>query len=376
MSGLQFLVNPVAEDERDSARELTAPFGIATAARVRAFHRGLPGYAPTPLHWLRSLARRVGVASVWLKDESSRFGLGAFKALGASYAVAQLGDRLGDDATLITASDGNHGRAVAWAARERGVRAIVYLPEAASETRLESIAALGAAVQRVPGTYDDAVARAQRDARENGWTLLQDTAWPGYEEVPRLVMQGYLTLVSEALDQLEGAMPTHVLLQCGVGSFAAAVIAHLVERTDGHPPRCILVEPACAACGLAAMESGADRPPLLPGDTHGFMACLSCGQLSHGAWPILRSWADAVVACPDEVAMQGMRLLARPHDGDPVIESGESGAVSAGLLELMASGEAEPLALTLGLSRRSRVLLVSTEGATDPERYADVLSAG
>lgn len=372
MSDLRFLVNPVAETERDSARGLTAPFGRATAARVRAFHVGLDDYSPTPLRRLPGLARRAQVAAIWVKDESSRFGLGAFKGLGASYALSRLAESDGGS-TVITATDGNHGRAVAWAARQRGMRAVVYLPDTASDARVDAIAALDAEVCRVPGTYDDAVARAARDARDNAWLLLQDTAWPGYEDVPRLVMQGYLTLIDEALDQLEGAMPTHVFLQCGVGSFAAAVIAYLVERTDGRPPRCILVEPLAAASGLAAMESGTDVPPRLPGDLHTFMSCLSCGCLSQGAWPILRSWAHAVVACSDEVAMRGMRLLAHPAAGDPAVESGESGAVSAGLMDLMISDDAEPLALTLGLSRRSRVLLVSTEGATDPDVYTRVL---
>lgn len=374
MSAIRFLVNPVVGIEEGSARALTAPFDGATAARVRAFHVGLDGYAPTPLRRLENVARRAGVAAVWIKDESSRFGLGAFKGLGVSYAMSRLLTDAAPSVTVIAATDGNHGRAVAWAARAHGARAVIYLPEAASDARLDAIAALGADTRRVPGTYDDAVVRAASDARDNGWVLLQDTALPGYEDVPRLVMQGYLTLVDEALDQLDGVLPTHVFLQCGVGSFAAAVIAHLVERTDGRPPRCILVEPLGAACGLAAMESGSTTTPRLPGDPHTFMACLSCGQLSRVAWPILRAWAHAVVACGDEVAARGMRLLAHPAPGDPVVESGESGAVGAGLIDLMAAGDAEALALTLGLSPRSRVLLVSTEGATDPDVYTRVLS--
>jgi diaminopropionate ammonia-lyase len=224
-------------------------------------------------------------------------------------------------------------------------------------------------VRRVPGTYDDAVRAAAEEAGKPGRALLQDSAWEGYEREPRWIMQGYLTMMEETLEQLGSAVPTHVLLQCGVGSFAAAMTAALVDRFGDRRPRIVVVEPLGAACGLAAAQADSDTPPEIAGDLHTFMACLSCGRLSTLAWPILRAWADAFLACPDDVAIAGMRALARPTPGDPRVESGESGAATAGaLLEVLApSGR---LRSRVALDSDSRVLLFSTEGATDPEIHA------
>lgn len=367
---MRFLVNPhrALDDAAVGARASTRAFAPAVAADVRAFHASLDGYSPTPLLRLDALASRVGVDEIWLKDESGRFGLGSFKALGASHAVARLSAGLEATATFVTATDGNHGRALAWAARRLGHRSVVFLPAAASGPRAEAIEREGAEVRRVDGTYDAAVAAATAHAEAGAGLLVQDAAWPGYEEVPRWIMQGYLTVIDEVLEQIERP-PTHVLLQCGVGSFAAASIAGLVERADPPLPCCVLVEPEKAACALAAVASGGEEPPMLEGDTHGFMACLSCGRLSHGAWPILRSFSHTVVACPDEIARRGMRLLGRPEGDDPSVVSGESGAVTTGLIAALGDGEANELTMALGLSGRSRVLLVSTEGATDPRVY-------
>lgn len=339
-----------------------------------AFHRSLAAYRPTPLHALRGVAAAAGVRDVWLKDESRRFGLRSFKALGASFAVHRLAREATGPLVLVTATDGNHGRAVAWAASRRGFRSIVYLPGAASAARAAAIAALGAEVRRVDGTYDDAVRAASRTAEKTGAVLLQDSAWEGYEREPRWVMQGYLTMMREVLDELVDRRPSHVLLQCGVGSFAASMTAALVHRFGADRPRIVLVEPLGAACGLAAAEAAAEAPPEIEGDLQTFMACLSCGRLSTLAWPILRAWADGFLACGDEVAMAGMRALAWPRGRDPRIESGESGAATTGaLLELLGPGSA--LRDRLALDARSRVLLFSTEGATDPEIHARITAA-
>lgn len=339
-----------------------------------AFHRSLPGYRPTPLHSLPGLAGVAGVRDLWVKDESHRFGLRSFKALGASFAVERLLRETGGRPVLVTATDGNHGRAVAWAASRRGLRSIVFLPGAASPGRAAAIAALGAEVRRIEGTYDDAVRAAAAAAREPGTVLLQDSAWEGYEREPRWVMQGYLTMMQETLDQLGGRRPSHVLLQCGVGSFAAAMTAALVHRFDAERPRILLVEPLGAACAVAAAEANSPVPPEIGGDLHTFMACLSCGRLSTIAWPILRAWADAILACPDEAAMSGMRALAHPVAEDPRLESGESGAATVGaLIELL--GPRSEMRKRVALDADSRVLLFSTEGATDPEIYARITAA-
>lgn len=351
---------------------LLEDFSDVELAPVRAYHRTLPGYEPTPLVELPALARELGVETVAVKDESSRLGLGAFKALGAAWAVHRLRAEQGLDG-YVTATDGNHGRAVAWAAAAAGGRAVVYLPTAASEARARAMEELGAEVRRVDGTYDDAVDAAARCADAEGLALVQDMAWPGYETVPRWIVQGYTTLIDETLEQSE-RVPTHVLIPCGVGSFAASVVGRLAWRYGSERPRCLLVEPLSAACALAAFEADTDEPPLLEGDTHGFMACLSCGRLSHGAWPLLRSFADGVVAIPDAFAVAGMRRLAAGAGDDPVVASGESGAATVGLLHAIASGQAGRLRETLGLESGSRILSISTEGATDPEIYRQVVA--
>ena len=340
-------------------------------ADALAYHRSLDGYRATPLHAMRRLADRAGVRNLWIKDESRRFGLQAFKALGASYAVERLRREEGGRPVLVTATDGNHGRAVAWAAARQGLRAIVFMPGAASRVREAAIVTFGAEVRRVPGTYDDAVRAAADVADRPGRALLQDSAWEGYDREPRWVMQGYLTMFEEVFEQLGQRRPSHVLLQCGVGSFAAAMTAAIVRRFGEGRPRIVIVEPLGAACGLAAAVAGDDSPPEIEGDLHTFMACLSCGRLSTLAWPILRAWAGGFLACPDETAMGGMRALAHPAGDDPRVESGESGAATTGaLLEVLGPGSA--LRDRLALDGDSRVLLFSTEGATDPEIHARI----
>lgn len=322
-------------------------------------HAAVEGYAPTPVVSLPALARSLGIARLHVKDESWRFGLRAFKGLGASWALHRLLAEGQAPTVVASATDGNHGRALAWAARRAGLRSAVYLPSAASREREAAIAAYGAEIHRIAGTYDEAVAACAADCERHGWALVQDSAWEGYEKVPRWIMQGYLTMVHEALEQLDEP-PTHVLLQCGVGSFAAAVTAYLVNRLGAARPRILVVEPEGAACGLAAAQLGEDAPPEIPGDLHTFMACLSCARLSTIAWSILRQWADEFVACEDEVASRGMRMLALPGDGDIAVESGESGAVTVGLLP------------DLDLPGDARVLCFSTEGATDPAVFRQV----
>jgi diaminopropionate ammonia-lyase len=342
------------------------------------------------------LARSLQIENVWIKDESHRFRLNAFKVLGASYALANaLSSKLGfenetpsfeklrspsvgtklKDITVITATDGNHGRAVAWFAKQIGCNAIVYMPENTSPARIHSVKAHGATTRIIDGNYDDAVRAASSDAEKNNWLLIQDTSWKGYEQVPAQIMQGYLTLAVEALEQLGGDTPTHVFVQCGVGSFAASMQACFIEQY-GHEqcPFFGVVEPATTACFYHSMKENDGHPAAVTGNLDTIMAGLACGEPSILAWEILRNYADTFIACQDSIAIKGMQILGNPLKGDERIISGESGAVTLGLLvHLRTHLINEEITAALRLNSRSRVLLISTEGDTDPEAYRKIV---
>jgi diaminopropionate ammonia-lyase len=350
--------------------------------RARREITGWTDYRPTPLRDLPALAGQIGVAALRLKDEAERFGLGSFKALGGAYAVAMvLADALARDGvapaatstdlaagtyrsaterlTVTCATDGNHGRAVAWGAGRFGCRCVVFVHAGVSQARIEAIGRWGAEVRVVPGTYDDSVREAARQAAAQGWTVVSDTAWAGYTEIPRLVMQGYRLMAEEAADQWAGEPPTHVFIQGGVGGVAAAVSVQMRARFAAVPAL-VVVEPDQAACLLASAELGV--PTAVPGNLDTIMAGLACGEPSLLAWQELERGAAAFMAIPDEAAVATMRLLAGLG-----IVSGESGAAGlAGLL--LAAGDPAARA-TLGLDAASRVLVFSTEGATDPGLY-------
>lgn len=367
--------------------------------RAMTFHRTIPGYQPTPLVSLPALARELGVDKLWVKDESKRFGLNAFKALGGSYAIARwMGERLGltgdqltfpaltapearerlGAVTFVTATDGNHGRGVAWAARELGQQAVVYLPKGSARERLENIRALGAQAEITDLSYDDAVRLAARKGEENGWVLIQDTAWPGYEEIPGWIMEGYTTLAGEIFDQLAQAgeePPTHLFLQAGVGSFAASVLGSARCRWGKGCPVTVIVEPDQADCLYRTAKAADGRMHPVTGQMHSMMAGLCCGEPCTLAWDILGPCADAFLSCSDDYAALGMRLLGKPRGSDPAIVSGESGAVGVGVLAgILHEEELHDLCWTLGLDERSRVLCISTEGDTDRTNYQKILS--
>ena len=360
--------------------------------RAKAEITSWPGYAPTPLLDLPDAAHQAGVASVHIKDESPRFGLGCFNALGGAYAV--LGVVLADLArtgsaphatraeleagrhteaaskvTVCCATDGNHGRSVAWGARRFGAACRIFVHETVSAARADAIAAYGATIHRVPGTYDDSVRTASAAAAAHGWLVVSDTAWPGYTEIPREVMQGYRLMADEALDQIPHP-PTHILIQAGVGGGATAVSVQARARHHAEPtlpkPDIIVVEPDRAACLLASAAAGAPTPASGPLDT--IMAGLACGEPSLLAWQELDRAAAAFLAIPDEAAIDAMRWLAARG-----IVSGESGAAGLAALLLAASDPAARAAL--GLDAGSRILLFSTEGATDPGLYASLVPA-
>jgi len=330
-------------------------------AEARAAIAAWPGYAPTPLHDLGWLARDLKLGAVAYKDEGARFGLGSFKAFGGAYAVARLvAASGGTPLTVCCATDGNHGRSVAWGARRAGCRCVIYVHAKVSPGRIDAIARYGAEVRVVAGTYDDSVREAASDAAAEGWIVVSDTSWDGYTEIPKDVMQGYAVMVAEAVESLD-RQPTHVFVQGGVGGVAAAVVAHLWEALGPARPRVIVVEPDKADCLTRSAEAG--RIAFATGDLDTVMAGLSCAEPSPLAWTILSQGADAFMAIPDATIAPAMRALA-----DHGIVGGESGVAGLAALELAARDPA--MRASLGLDATSRVLLFGTEGATDPDVYA------
>ena len=378
----------------------SADFADRKARQVLGFHRTLTDYRPTHLVSLRRLARRWNIGKILVKDESTRFDLKAFKVLGGSYAVARMlcrqfdlpfaqadfnvltdgafGRRLGS-MTLATATDGNHGRGVAWVAEQLGMQAVIYMPKGSAQSRVENIRSHNARVEVTDLNYDDTVRLAWKTARENGWQVIQDTVLEGYQDIPRWIMQGYTTMSAEAVAQMgeSSLRPTHVFVQAGVGSFAAAMVAHMVQVYADRPPRFIVIEPTQAACLLASARAGDGQPRAVRGELGIIMAGLACGEPSTLAWEILKEWVCCFISCGNATAANGMRILANPIGEDARVEAGESGAVGIGLLDRLASHpDCEPLRKELKIGPQSTVLVFNTEGATDPANYQDVVWYG
>ena len=368
--------------------------------KARAFHRSFPQYTVTPLTQLDKLAKRLGLGGVWLKDESYRFGLNAFKVLGGSFAMARyIAGELGRDvsemtydyltsqdfqsafgqATFFTATDGNHGRGVAWAAKRLGQKAVVRMPKGSAQSRFDNIAREGAQVTIETVNYDDCVRLAAAEAaRTEHGVVIQDTAWEGYEKIPSWIMQGYGTMASEAAEQLpESGRPTHVFIQAGVGSLAGAVVGYFVNRFPDAPPKFVVLEARAADCLYQGAVAGDGAPRTVGGDLKTIMAGLACGEPCTIAWDILRTHASAFLSCPDWVSARGMRMLAAPLPGDPAVVSGESGAVGIGALSVLREDPVySELYKALELDENSRVLLFSTEGDTDPDQYRRIVWDG
>lgn len=358
------------------------------AATIRAW----PGHAATPLVDLPRLADALGLAAIHYKDEGPRFGLGSFKALGGAYAGARAiqralasraesappldaisaGDRAADarQITLTSATDGNHGRSVAWGARRFGARCRIYVHAEVSAARVAAIEAFGAEVRRIDGDYDASVVRCREDAAREGLLVVSDTAWPGYVEPPRDVMAGYGLMCREIAEQL-AAPPTHLFVQGGVGGLAAAVIAAFRYAWGDDAPRPVIVESERAACLFESARSGAPTTVTIIEET--VMAGLSCGEPSPLAWPIIDAFARDFLTLGDAAIGPAVRRLARPLDGDPAIEAGESGAAGFAALMLAAADEALRGALALGPD--ARVLLLGTEGPTDRAIFEALLAA-
>jgi diaminopropionate ammonia-lyase len=369
--------------------------------KARRFHESFPQYTKTPLVNLRNLAERLGVQGIYVKDEAHRFGLNAFKVLGGSYAIGRyLGQRLGKDIselsyneltseavreqlgeiTFVTATDGNHGRGVAWTANKLKQKSVVYMPKGSSPERLSNIVKEGAEASIVDMNYDDAVRLAAQNAKKQGWVVVQDTAWEGYEEIPTWIMQGYGTMASEALDQLRELgveKPTHIFIQAGVGSLASAVQGYFASIYKEECPVIVVVESDMAACLFKGVDAEDGAPRIVTGDMPTIMAGLACGEPNTIAWKVLRDYSNFFVACSDWVSAKGMRILGNPLKGDAPVISGESGAVTAGLVAaIMQYSDMKELRERLHLNENSKVLLFSTEGDTDPDMYRRIVWDG
>ncbi len=385
-----------------SADQELGIMSLENVAKARSFHQSFPQYAVTPLAKLDHMAEYLGLGALCVKDESYRFGLNAFKVLGGSFAMAKyIAGQLGRDvsemtydyltsdalkkdfgqATFFTATDGNHGRGVAWAANKLGQKAVVHMPKGSTKTRFDNIAKENATVTIEEVNYDECVrmAAAEAEKTEHG-VIIQDTAWEGYTEIPSWIMQGYGTMGSEALEQLEGygvERPDVVILQAGVGCMAGAICAYIVNKFKDNPPKIVIAEAAIAACLYEGAVANDGDYRIVGGDLQTIMAGLACGEPNIVCWDILRNHVSAFVSCPDWVAARGMRMLAAPIKGDPAVCSGESGAVGMGLIAtIMTDPEYKELKDALELNENSKVLMFSTEGDTDPQRYKDIVWGG
>lgn len=363
------------------------------------FHKSFPEYEETPLVSLDQLAKRLGIEKIFIKDESYRFSLNAFKVLGGSYALGSLiADQLNldsekltfetitseeirkqtGDIVFVTATDGNHGRGIAWTAEQLKQNSVVFMPRGSSQERLENIKAHGSDAKIIDMNYDDTVRFANESAQDNDWILVQDTAWEGYDEIPKRIMQGYTTMANEMVSQLAGEKPTHIFLQAGVGAMAGAITAFFANYYPGEEqPIIVICEPDKADCIFRTADEADGKLHSVDGDLDTIMAGLACGEPCTIAWDILNDYADSFVSMPDNIAAKGMRILGNPLEGDQTIISGESGAATLGFVaEVLENKDLNGLKDKLRLNSESKVLCISTEGDTDREHYRKIVWDG
>ena len=396
--GLKWTVNHVPGSD-DKFLDLMSEENVTKA---NEFHKSFPQYSVTPLQKLSALASYLGVKGIYCKDESYRFGLNAFKVLGGSYAMGRyIAKELGRDisqlpynvlssdklreefgqATFFTATDGNHGRGVAWAAKRLGQKAVVRMPKGTTKTRFDNIAKEGAEVTIEEVNYDDCVRMAAAEAAktEHG-IIVQDTAWAGYEEIPSWIMQGYGTLVLEADKQLKENgvdRPTHVFVQAGVGSLAGAVVGYFAHKNKENPPVMVVCEASAADCLYRSAVQADGNLVNVTGDLQTIMAGLACGEGNTIGWDILKNHVTVFASCPDWMSAKATRIYANPLENDPHIISGESGSVPLGLAYTALHDEdAKDLKEALKLDENSNILVISTEGDTDPVRYREIVWDG
>lgn len=389
-------INLVHLESVNHSCRLDGMFNLETAEKVRAFHSTIPGYNPTPLVSLQNLAEFLGLKSFHVKNESYRFGLNAFKCLGGSWCIANyIAEKIGipeseitfervksDDVRgkmngvkFVTATDGNHGRGIAWTANRLGFGSVVFMPKGTARERLENIQALGSEASITDMNYDSTVQHAKSFAESHGWPLVQDTAFNGYEDIPLRIMQGYLTMALEAAESLKEA-PTHIFLQAGVGSMAGALASFFAQYYDNRPIITI-IEPNNADCIFRTARANDGELHAVTGSLKTIMAGLACGVPCTVAWELLKSHAENYISMPDYVAAEGMRILGNPLGNDERIISGESGASTAGFVcELMRNNALDYIRETLNADGDSRVLCFSTEGDTDRENYRRIVWDG
>lgn len=374
---------------------------IDVAKKAQKFHSSFTNYSMTPLRELKNLASTLGVNNIYVKDESYRFGLNAFKVLGGSFAIGNyIAEKIGQDIddlpyekmvsdelkkelgdiTFITATDGNHGRGVAWTANQLRQKSVVYMPKGSSLERLNNIKAEGADASISDMNYDEAVRFCDELAEKKGLVMVQDTAWEGYEKIPTWIMQGYTTMAYEAywqLQEMKAKIPTHIFLQAGVGAFAGAMQGFFASVYGENRPITTIVEPNKADCIYRTAEKNDGKLHFVTGDMDTIMAGLACGEPCSIGYEVLKSYSDNFISCPDYISAKGMRILGNPVDDDKKIISGESGAVSIGLVaEIMKNKDLQWLKEKLKLDEKSRILCFSTEGDTDKESYRDIVWNG
>lgn len=398
MEQIKWVSNEMPKTNDDNLKVMV----LSEVSKAKIFHQSFPQYSETPLANLEHMAEYLGLGNIFVKDESYRFGLNAFKVLGGSYAMARyIAEKTGREvsdlnyetliseelkaefgqATFFTATDGNHGRGVAWAANKLGQKAVIFMPKGSTKTRLENILKENATATIEEFNYDECVrmAAAAASNTENG-VVVQDTAWEGYEEIPSWIMQGYGTMAMEADEQVRATIhnaPTHVFIQAGVGSLAGAVQGYFANRYPENPPTVVVIEANVADCLYQSAKAKDGSIHIVDGDMQTIMAGLACGEPNTISWDILKNHVSVFTSVPDWVSAKGMRMLSSPLKGDPRVISGESGAVPFGLLAcIMQMDELRDLRLKLKLDASSRVLLFSTEGDTDPDKYREIVWDG
>jgi len=391
----KYIIHNCSKD-RTKAREM---FSMETAREARNFHRQLPGYKMTPLRALPQLAQMLKIEGIFIKDEAQRLVLNSFKVMGGSFAVKNLIEKkLGEKNLsweylksdechkrlgrfiIASATDGNHGRGLAWVCQQLDYPCHIYVHSETSQPRIDAIKKYGASVTINPGNYDDACRQVVEDAKTKGWEVVSDTSWDGYTEIPTWIMQGYMTIMLESQEQLAGlglSKPTHVFVQAGVGALAAATVGFYSSLFPDDPPKFVIIEPDKAPCVFESIKAGDGKCHSIKGALDTIMAGLACGDPSPLAFEILNANANVFVKVPDYVAARGMRILSCPLKGDPFVISGESGAVPLGALFTLRSQNCpEDLANAIGLDEHSNVFIINTEGNTDPIEFRKIIWDG
>ncbi|MFA7671246.1 MAG: diaminopropionate ammonia-lyase [Sphaerochaetaceae bacterium] len=389
------------DGELGDLKKIKETFSKEMAYKALNFHQQIPGYKMSPLVKLANLSKLLGVGGIWVKNEACRLDLNSFKVLGGSFALYRfIQDKLNIDDSLMSynylfsdnvrnrlkgttfasATDGNHGKGLAWAAGQLGYECVIYVHKDTSQNRIDAISQYGAKVVVIDGNYDDAVSQIIVDAQKYGWQIISDTSWEGYHKIPTSIMQGYATIVLEAQQQLNSlgiAKPSHVFVQAGVGALAAAIFGYYHSLLDKDAPLCSTVEPDNAACIYTSALLNDGSAHQVEGDLETIMAGLSCGMPSEVAWDILKTCVTSYIKTPDYFAARGMRMYASPLADDAPIISGESGAVTLGLLVALLKQEGgQKLKEALKLDDKSHILLINTEGDTDPLHYRHVVWEG